>query len=205
MLIGDNALILCLILLWIIPGIDVQGPWTPPHWYLRIPCHIKILPVTPPGETLCETKRKNQCVAHTDVCFNYPVQLQCCSCSYMGWGFPFASHSMTIVSLGSTICSFIDCFMMVGGCRTAGVKKIRLVISKLSQAITSQFSQLGKSPSRGMSNVQTLCHKISSSTGLTGIPIFTFQWILQYCSPVLLLLSQIEKIKDILKQLYLTV
>lgn len=40
--------------------------------------------------------------------------------SYMGWGFPLASHSMTMVSLGSTICSFIDCFMMVGGCLTAG-------------------------------------------------------------------------------------
>lgn len=40
--------------------------------------------------------------------------------SYMGWGFPLASHSMTMVSLESTICSFIDCFMMVGGCLTAG-------------------------------------------------------------------------------------
>lgn len=43
----------------------------------------------------------------------------CYISSYIGWGFPLASHSMTIVSLGSTICSFIDCFMMVGGCLTA--------------------------------------------------------------------------------------
>ena len=44
----------------------------------------------------------------------------CSISSYMGWGFPLASHSMTMVSLGSTIWSFIDCFMIVGGCRTSG-------------------------------------------------------------------------------------
>lgn len=40
-------------------------------------------------------------------------------CSYMGWGFPLASHSMTMVILGSTMCSLRDCFTMVGGCLTA--------------------------------------------------------------------------------------
>lgn len=50
-LIGGNALILCLVLFWIVPGIDVQGPWTPAHRYLRVTCHVEILPVAPPWKT----------------------------------------------------------------------------------------------------------------------------------------------------------
>lgn len=36
---------------------------------------------------------------------------------------------MTMVSLASTMCSFIDCFMMVGGCLTADreLNKLRLL------------------------------------------------------------------------------
>lgn len=51
---------------------------------------------------------------------NVSCAKNCSVGSYMGWGFPLASHSMIMVSLGSTMCSFIDCFMMVGGCLTAG-------------------------------------------------------------------------------------
>lgn len=38
--------------------------------------------------------------------------------SHVGTGFPLASHSMMMLSLGSTMQSFSDCFTMVGGCFT---------------------------------------------------------------------------------------
>lgn len=109
--------------------------------------------------------------------FNKP-----CVSSYMGWGFPLASHSMTMVSLALTMCSFIDCFMMVGGCLTAGreINKLRL----WQDDTNDKFKTLcvTDSPSRGTSKAQTLCHNRSSSAGSTIVPIFKEHGIQQYFS-----------------------
>ena len=127
-LIGGDALILCLILFWIVPGVDVQRPWAPAHRGLGVTGHVEVLPITPPRETSpvsrkWETGQKNQ---RSRLQIRTSALRKNCISSYIGWGFPLASHSMTMVSLESTICSFIDCFIMVGGCRTAGRETCRL-------------------------------------------------------------------------------
>lgn len=109
----------------------------------------------------------------------------CCISSYIGWGFPLASHSMTIVSLGSTICSFIDCFTMVGGCLTAGRDCVSNRGDEMMHImIKTHFTD---SPSRGMSREQTRCHRSSSSADLTSVTIFAVHGIQQnLSSPVLM-------------------
>lgn len=42
-----------------------------------------------------------------------------CPCAHLGAGFPFASHSIRMLSRGSTMWSFTDCLVMVGGWDTA--------------------------------------------------------------------------------------
>lgn len=42
-----------------------------------------------------------------------------CWCTHLGAGFPFASHSIRMLSRGSTMWSFTDCLVMVGGWDTA--------------------------------------------------------------------------------------
>lgn len=39
--------------------------------------------------------------------------------THLGAGFPFASHSIRMLSRGSTMWSFTDCLVMVGGWDTA--------------------------------------------------------------------------------------
>lgn len=120
-LIGGDALVLGLVLFWIVPGIDVQRPWAPAHGHLRVTCHVEILPVSPPWETCGRgQKYKGHMLKDEHWFVKHKLLEMCFVTSYMGWGFPLASHSMTIVSLGLTMCSFIDCLMMVGGCLTAG-------------------------------------------------------------------------------------
>lgn len=42
-----------------------------------------------------------------------------CQYTHLGAGFPFASHSIKMLSRGSTMWSFTDCLVMVGGWDTA--------------------------------------------------------------------------------------
>lgn len=111
-----------------------------------------------------------------------------------------ASHSMTMVSFGSTICSFRDCFMMVGGCLTAGREINQLSVlgiyarrQCISKITTSEWKHHNDSLSRGMSKAQTLCHKSSSSAGLTSAPIFTVHGIQQQLRSPILLFSNRKK------------
>lgn len=109
----------------------------------------------------------------------------------MGWGFPLASHSMTMVSLALTICSFIDCFMMVGGCLTAGREMNKLLLWQDDTNDKWKKLWVTDSPSRGTSKAQTLCHNSSSSSsaGSTIVPIFIEHGIQQNFSPLILLPS----------------
>lgn len=46
--VGGDALVLCLVLFWIVPGVDVQRPRVPAHRRLRVTCHVVIPSITAP-------------------------------------------------------------------------------------------------------------------------------------------------------------
>lgn len=106
----------------------------------------------------------------------------CVCAAYVGTGLPLASHSMMMLSLGSTMKSFADCLTIVGGCFTAEGWETRGRSEDNTYTITHRhINMFGIVISRF--DGQLLCfYMVGCTSGLPGIfPCVAYMTHCSFC------------------------